>query len=209
MTDIQCIVEAVLSRMEVKNQVRDETLRRSRELIRTCALAIRAIHRHAFADARDLIHQAREQATTMITPLQEHPDLYYTGYTSDALKEWVEAEVLYAIIAGHPLPTPESLHVPDSAYLGGMAEAATELRRHILNLLREGHLEEAETLLEWMDDIYDGLVLVDYPDAITGGLRRSVDVLRSVLERTRGDMTLMLQQHRLTQALQAAERAQG
>ncbi len=205
MASVQDIVERILDRLDVKNQVRDETLQRSRELIRTCALVTRAIHRHEFDRAADLLAQAREQAHAMRAPLNEHPDLYYTGYTTDALKEWVEAEVLFAIVQDRPLPTPESLDVPDGTYLGGLAEAATELRRHILDLMREQRLEEAEALLRWMDDIYDALILVDYPDAITGGLRRAVDVLRGVLERTRGDLTLTQQHQRLTEALQRAE----
>ncbi len=203
---IQEIIAGILSRMDVKNQVRDETLRRSRELIRSCGLTTRAIHRHEMDTATELLRTVREQARAMTEPLRDHPDLYYMGYTTDALKEWVEAEILYAIITGASLPTPEDMDVPDRVYLGGLAEAATELRRHILDLLRRQELERAEYLLNWMDDIYDALILVDYPDAITGGLRRSVDILRGVLERTRGDVTLTWQHDRLARALREAER---
>ncbi len=202
MNTIRATIEDIIGRLDIKNQVRDQTLQRSRLLIRTCNLITRAIHRHAFDEARDLLAQARAQARDMITPLEEHPDLYYTGYTGDALKEWVEAEVLYAIVAGEAIPTPEHMGVPDSSYLGGLAEAATELRRHILDLMRHQRLDEAERLLNWMDDIYDALILVSYPDAITGNLRRQVDVLRSVLERTRGDLTLTLEHERLRIALE-------
>ena len=203
MANIQDIIVTVLDQLETKNQVRDETLKRSRQLIRTCGLVTRAIHRHEFDDAYALLQKARQQAEEMVTPLVEHPDLYHTGYTGDALKEWVEAECLYAIVRDEPLP--RTLDVPERVYLGGLAEAATELRRHILDLMRNGHLERAEALLGWMDDIYDALILVDYPDALTGGLRRSVDILRSVLERTRGDMTLTLQHQRLIAALEKGE----
>ena len=205
MTTVQSIVEDILERLEAKNQVRDDTLKRSRELIRTCGLVTRAIHRHEFDTARELLTQAREQAQAMVAPLRDHPDLYYTGYTGDALKEWVEAEMLYAIVVGEELPTPDTMDVPDHVFLGGLAEAATELRRHILDLMRRQRLNEADILLARMDEIYDALILVDYPDAITGGLRRAVDVLRSVLERTRGDVTLTWQQQRLTEALRQAE----
>ena len=200
--DLGTTIQQIIGRLDVKNQVRDETLQRSRQLIRTCSLVTRAIHRHAFEEARELLAQARAQAQEMVAPLAEHPDLYYTGYTADALKEWVEAEVLYAIVAGEALPTPEDLQVPDAAYLGGLAEAATELRRHILDLMRHQRLQEAEHLLNWMDEIYDNLILVSYPDAITGNLRRQVDILRSVLERTRGDLTLTWEHERLRTALQ-------
>ncbi|NPA91334.1 MAG: haloacid dehalogenase [Chloroflexi bacterium] len=210
MTAVQTIIEEILQRLEEKNQIRDDTLQRSRELIRTCGLVTRAVHRHEMETAAQLLEQARQQARAMVLPLKDHPDLYYTGYTGDALKEWVEAEVLFAIVNGQELPRPETLDVPDRSYLGGLAEAATELRRHILDLLRRQELTRAEELLRWMDDIYDALILVDYPDAITGGLRRAVDVLRGVLERTRGDVTLTWQHERLTQALyRAMERGLG
>lgn len=207
MNNVRSIVEGVIARLDVKNQVRDETLQRSRQLIRTSSLVTRAVHRHAFEEARHLLVEARERAREMTEPLVDHPDLYYTGYTGDALKEWVEAEVLYAIVTGNGLPTPEELGVPDASYLGGLAEAATELRRHILDLMRHQRLEEAESLLNWMDEIYDALILVSYPDAITGNLRRQVDVLRGVLERTRGDLTLTWEHERLRAALDAARAA--
>ncbi len=201
MDGLQETIERILARLETKNRVRDDTLQRSRRLIRTCGLITRAVHRHQFADAERLLEDARQQAQALVQPLSEHPDLYFTGYTGDALKEWVEAETLLAFVTGRPLPTPESMDVPDHVYLGGLAEAATELRRHILDLMRHGELQRAEQLLTYMDDIYDVLILVDYPDAITGGLRRQVDILRGVLERTRGDLTLTLQHDRLTRAL--------
>ncbi len=207
MSDMQSIMALILDRLETKNQVRDETLKRSRQLIRTCGLVTRAVHRHEFEEARRLLQEARQRAEEMVVPLAEHPDLYHAGYTGDALKEWVEAECLYAIVQGDALPTPTSLNVPDRVYLGGLAEAATELRRHILDLMRNDHLPKAEALLGWMDEIYDALILVDYPDALTGGLRRAVDILRGVLERTRGDMTLTLQHRRLIQALEEEEEA--
>ena len=202
MSDVEKIIETIIARLDAKNKVRDETLQRSRQLIRTCSLVTRAIHRHAFDEARDLLERARAQAREMVAPLADHPDLYYTGYTGDALKEWVEAEALFAIVAGQEIPTPDTLGVPDASYLGGLAEAATELRRHILDLMRHQRLEEAERLLDWMDEIYGALMLVSYPDAITGNLRRQVDVLRSVLERTRGDLTLTWEHERLRIALE-------
>ncbi len=207
MNNVRSIIEGIIARLDIKNRVRDETLQRSRQLIRTCSLVTRAIHRHAFDEARDLLVEARGRAREMLEPLAEHPDLYYTGYTGDALKEWVEAETLYAIVTGSELPTPEALGVPDASYLGGLAEAATELRRHILDLMRHQRLEEAEHLLNWMDEIYDALILVSYPDAITGNLRRQVDVLRGVLERTRGDLTLTWEHERLRQALETVEQS--
>jgi translin len=52
-----------------------------------------------------------------------------------------------------------------------------------------------------MDEIYGLLVSMDYPDALTGGLRRSTDSVRGIMEKTRGDLTFALRQRDLEQAL--------
>jgi translin len=136
---------------------------------------------------------------------KEYADLFYAGYTQDALKEYAEATITYAIINREPLPTPEELNVEYATYLKGLAETAGELRRRCLDTLRHNNIEEAERLLGIMDEIYAVLVTMDYPNAITGGLRRLTDIVRGVTERTRGDMTMSLRQERLEKRLQAFE----
>lgn len=199
------IFEAVREDFERRNELRDETLRRSRELIRHCALSIRATHRHEWEEAARLLKTAREAATLMVEELADHPDLYYTGYTQDALKELAEAYIVNALVQGHPLPTPEELRVEYPAYLNGLGEAMGELRRYILDLIRRGQAAEAEPLLDIMDEVYSYLVTVDFPDAITGGLRRTTDMVRGVLERTRGDLTVAIRQDQMRAALAAFE----
>ena len=206
MDELNPIIEQIRQAFATKNEVRDRALQRSRGLIRLCAQAIRATHRQEWAEAAAKIAQTKDQAETLVADLKLFPDLYYTGYTQDALKEYVEANLTYALIRGEPLPTPELLDVEPSTYLGGLTEAATELRRRILDILRHQHTGEAERLLEAMDAIYTALITVDYPDAITHGLRRRTDVLRGVLERTRGDLTSSLRQQQLQQALRDLER---
>ncbi len=201
MEKLESIVERIRSRIEVQNQARDIALQRSRELIRFCAHTIRAIHREEFDKAEELLRKASEAAKTMTRDLEDHPTIYYAGYTQDSLKELAEASITFAIVRGDPIPTPEDLGVPDATYLGGLSEAATELRRHALDLVRRGKLEKAEEMLDAMDDIYSYLVTIDFPDAITGGLRRHTDILRSVMERTRGELTVISQQQKLRQAL--------
>ena len=205
MDRLEQIVERIQAELEAKNEARDLTLRRSRALIRRCANTIRAIHRAEFESAGESLALARQAAEEMIQEIEDHPDLYHTGYTQDALKEFVEASVTYALITDAPLPTPEELHVESAAYLRGLAEAASELRRHILDIIRRSHSERAERLLGHMEEIYGYLVTIDFPDAITGRLRRSTDVLRAVLERTRGDVTTSLRQSQLQAALRSLE----
>jgi translin len=205
MPELSQIIEEIRSELTAKNAVRDTTLNRSRELIRFCALSIRAVHRHEWDEAEKLMQTARQAADVMIADLSHYPDLYDAGYTQDALKELVEAHTLYAMVRGQPLPGPAELRVPSPAYLNGLAEAASELRRFILDLIRLGRTRESEPYLATMDDVYIHLVTMDYPDALTGGLRRTTDVLRGVLERTRGDLTVAVRQEELEAAMQAFE----
>lgn len=205
MDNLESISNSVREELEAKNAARDGALAQSRELIRYCANAIKAIHRENWEQAEEGLQTVREAARSLVDGVAGYPDLYHSGYTQDALKEYVEAFATYAMVRGHDLPTPEELDVPGSTYLNGLSEAATELRRTILDIIREDHNEEAAALLDRMDGIYNTLMTFDFPDAITYGLRRRVDVLRSVLERTRGDLTNSLRQQRLRQALRSLE----
>lgn len=188
-----------------RNVVRDATLARSRELIRLCATTIRASHRDEFADAQRLLTEANEMANAMRSETAPYPDLYFAGYTQDALKELAEAHITVALAQAKPIPTPEEIEIEAPAYLNGLAEAASEMRRRSLDRIRHGNNAEAERLLTTMDEIYAVLMTFDFPDAITGGLRRRVDALRGVLERTRGDLTMSMRQDALRQALRDFE----
>jgi translin len=203
--NLETIAEKIRTNFEAKNKVRDEALRLSRELIRHCANAIRAIHRAEFENATGLLATAKALASEMVDGVTDYADLYYAGYTQDALKELAEANITYALITDRPLPDPDELGVEYAAYLNGLGEAAGELRRHVLDLIRHGELERGEEILSMMDDIYGVLVTIDFPNAITGGLRRTTDMVRGVLERTRGDLTMSLRQEKLQQALRDFE----
>lgn len=203
MDQLQSIVDTICEGFEAKNAVRDETLRRSRQLIRHCANSIRASHRDDFTDAQSLLATARAAAAEMVADAQQYSDLYFAGYTQDALKELAEAHITYALITEDSLPTPEELNVEPAAYLKGLAEAVGEMRRYALDRLRRGDVATGERLLVAMDDIYGLLITVDFPDAITGGLRRQTDMVRGVLERTRGDLTTAVRQEEMKAALRA------
>lgn len=200
---LNTIAASLQDSLTAKNAARDAAVVRSRELIRHCSECIRAIHRRDWDVVDTKLGEVGEVADALRADVAGYPELYHTGYTQDALKEVVEAFVTSAIIRDQPVPSPERLKVEDSTYLRGLAEAATELRRFILDIMRrdQRHSDEAESLLAWMDAIYDHLVTFDFPDALTHGLRRQTDVVRGVLERTRGDLTHSLRQQRLQDAL--------
>ncbi|HLE26907.1 MAG TPA: haloacid dehalogenase [Anaerolineales bacterium] len=205
MKNLDQIADRIRANFTAKNAARDAALERSRTLIRHCANAIRAAHRDERELARQHIAAAREIVEAIRVDLAQFPDIYHAGYTQDALKEFAEANIVYALVGNEPLPEPEALGVEYAAYLNGLGEAAGELRRRCMDIIRHDHSDEAEHLLEAMDDIYSLLVTVDYPDAITGGLRRTTDLVRGVTERTRGDITTSLRQYRLQEALKKFE----
>ncbi len=191
--------------LEVKNDAREAALARSRELVRTCANSIRAVHRGEDGRAVELLGAARRLSDELAEDLRPHSDLFFTGYVQDAQKEFVEATATYSLVTGAPMPPPEDLGVAAAPFLNGLAEAVGELRRCVLDRLRRGEVARCERLLQTMDDIYSLLVTIDYPDALTGGLRRTTDGARAILERTRGDLTFALRQRDLEASLERLE----
>lgn len=198
-------VEAIRQELEMMNSARDAAYQQSRSLISLCARAIRALHRDEWEKADKLMAEAQAEAKTMTDAVAAFPSLYHAGYTQDALKEVAEAFLLSAMLRQRPLPRPAELEMEATTWLNGLAEAATELRRRILDIIRHGHTDEVERLLDDMDQIYSLLVTIDFNDNLTGGLRRRTDTVRAVLERTRGDVTTSLRQAQLEEALKGLE----
>jgi len=207
--DLEPIGGWARAELDRKNAAREQALRWSRELVRTCATSIRAIHRREFASAEGLLAEAHSLNDQICAALGQMGDLYWAGYVQDAQKELVEAVCTLALIKRQALPDPAGLGVAPGPFLNGLGEAVGELRRYLLDSLRRGEVDGCEQLLGAMDDIYSLLVTLDYPDALTGGLRRTTDSTRGILEKTRGDLTLALRQESLVEALRAAEPTVG
>jgi translin len=205
MDNLDNILQAIDGRLSEKNGVREAALGESRRLVQTSSKVIRAVHRHEWDEARRLLDEAGSIVAAMNEKTLALAEIYWAGYVQDAQKEFAEANLTLALVRQELLPTPEALGVEDAAYLNGLAEAASELRRYVLDLVRHGHLSEADQLLEAMEEVYSRLITVDYPHAITDNLRRTTDMLRGVLERTRGDVTMAMKQQELQQALRGLE----
>jgi translin len=201
MFKLESIAERIRQNFDVRTAKRDEALKQARQLTRACSLAIRAVHRDDQEAMEETLAEAQNLADKLRDELKTYPDLFFAGYTQDALKEFVEANVTCALIQNQPLQTPEELGVEDATYLNGLAEVVGELRRRTLDILRSGYSAEAERLLGHMDEIYSVLVTMDYPDAITNGLRRQTDLARGILEKTRGDVTFSLRGAQLAEAI--------
>ena len=201
MYKLETIAERIRQNFDLRTSKRDEALKQARQLTRACSLAIRAVHRDDKEAMETNLAEAQTLADILRNDLKAHPELFFAGYTQDSLKEFVEAKVTCALIQNHPLQTPEELGVEDATYLNGLAEVVGELRRRTLDILRSGYSEEAERLLGIMDEIYSVLVTMDYPDAITNGLRRQTDLARGIIEKTRGDVTFSLRSAHLSEAI--------
>ena len=205
MINLDPIAEKIRNALTAKYTARERALQLSRDAIRHCANAIRALHRQEFAEAQALLSAARELLAQLGQALAEHPDLRYGGFVHDAQKEYAEGTAVLAIVTGAVLPDPDELQIGYAAYLNGLGEAAGELRRYLLDAIRRGDVSRCEELLAAMDDIYSVLITMDFPDSLTGGLRRTTDMVRGVLERTRGDLTMALRQRDLETKLAAFE----
>jgi len=202
MDNLGGLSELAHQNFEARTRARDQALAQARQLTRHAALAIRAIHRSEYDLAQDFLSQARSLVDTLKTDLAAYPDLFFAGYTQDAIKEYAEATLTDAFVRNLPLPMPADLGVEVATYISGLAEVSGELRRRCMDILRRGYSEEAERLLSYMDEIYSLLVTLDYPDAITNGLRRQTDLVRGIVEKTRGDLTVALRQQHLEESLQ-------
>ena len=196
------IFDEIRNDFEAKTALRDSALRDARQCVKHASLAIRAIHRNEEIEARRELAEGRNLVESLRNSLKaNHPELYYAGYTQDALKEYCEAELTVAMISGERLPSPEALNTENPAYLNGLAETLGELRRRCLDLLRPGYNHEVERLLEMMGEIFSQLVTMDFPDAITEGLRRRTDLARGIIERTRADITVAYREDQLSKKL--------
>ena len=205
--NLDAIAERIRLSLAAKDSAREKALPVCREAIRFCSQSIRAIHRQEFNEAEDLLKSADALLKEAEQSLVGSPEVMNTGFLRDAQKEYAEGSLLLTLVTGEPTPGPSELGVDSAAYLNGLGEAVGELRRYLLDGMRRGDLSRGEELLAAMDDIYSVLVTMDFPDAITGGLRRTTDMVRGVLEKTRSDLTLVIRQDSLEKRLGKLEKS--
>ncbi len=199
--NLEPIADQIRLSFSARDAAREKVLPRCRETIRHCSQAIRAIHRQEFNQAKKLLGSARKILDEVFQVIADYSELSSTGFVRDAQKEFAEGSITLALVTGNKLPGPDELNIDAAAYLNGLGEAVGELRRYLLDSMRRGDLSRGEELLAAMDDIYSVLVTMDFPDAITGGLRRTTDMVRGILEKTRSDLTLVIRQKDLENRL--------
>jgi len=204
--NLEILAEELRQSLTAKDAAREKILPICRDVIRNCAHSIRAIHRQEFDQAPTLFETARQLLSAASQNVNSYNDLISAGFVRDAQKEFAEANVTLALVTGKQLPRPDELGVEPAPYLNGMGEAIGEIRRYLLDGMRRGDLSRGEELLDAMDEIYSVLVTIDFPDAITGGLRHTTDNMRGVLEKTRSDFTLAIRQNALESRIGSLER---
>jgi translin len=200
--NLEDIAEQVRRDFTELDAAREKVLPGCREVIRNCSQSIRAVHRQEFERAVELLKTARKLLSEAEQTVADYNALSNTGFFRDAQKEYSEGSILLSVVNGKPMPSPEELGVDNAAYLNGLGEAVGELRRYLLDSMRRNDVSRGEELLRVMDDVYSVLVTIDFPDAITGGLRRTTDMVRGVLEKTRSDLTLIMRQKDLENKLE-------
>jgi translin len=206
METLKDICGRIRDRYEAMDKARERALAASRKVTRNSGDSIKAIHREEWDQAERLMGETEDLNRFLRDLRKDFPEIYYSGYVEDAQAEFAEVSILYAVLRGVPLPTPESLMVENTAYLKGVGDATGELRRHILDIIRKGRPGEGEKFLDVMDEFYTEMMSFDYPDAIMHGLRKKTDVARSLIERTRGDLTNALEIQSLHESLERFEK---
>ena len=208
-SNLEQIAEDIRRELSARDAAREKVLPLCREMIRHSANAIRSLHRGEYQEAEGLLHIVHALLNDAQQILTEHHELYHAGFVHDAQKEYTEASATLALVRGKSLPAQEELGVAPPAYLNGLGEAVGELRRYLLDAMRKGDISRGEEILGAMDDIYNVLVTMDFPDVLTHGLRRTTDVVRGILEKTRGDLTLAVRQRDLGERLDTLEQIIG
>ena len=199
--NLDSIANRIRQAFSSRDAARERVMPLCREVIRHSSNAIRAVHRQEFGQAKELIKSARSLLSEIEAGTSGYGEFSYGGFIRDAQKEFAEASITLALVTGNQLPEPDELGIDAAPYMNGMGEAVGELRRYLLDSMRGGNLSRGEELLSAMDDIYSIMVTMDFPDGITGGLRRTTDMVRGVLERTRSDLTLVIGQKSLMDKL--------
>lgn len=204
--NLDSIAEQIRQALTEKDVAREKVLPLCREVIRLSSQAIRAVHRQEHIEAAEQLKSARSLLNETEQALAPHGEFRYSGFIRDAQKEFAEGSIVLALVTGKRMPSHKKLRVDIAPYLNGMGEAVGELRRFLLDSMRQGDLSRGEEILAAMDDIYSVLVTMDFPDAITGGLRHTTDMVRGVLERTRSDLTLVMRQKDLEDRINKFEK---
>lgn len=203
--NLESIADQIRQAFSAIDSARERALPLCREVIRHSSQAIRALHRQEFDQARGLLDSTRNLLNEAKQTVAPYSELINTSFMRDAQKEFAEGSITLALVTGNPPPRPDELGVEAAAYLNGLGEAVGELRRYLLDTMRRGDLSHGEAILSAMDDIYSILVTMDFPDAITGGLRHTTDAVRGILEKTRSDLTLAMRQKDLEERLEKLE----
>ena len=203
------VTERITEHFDRLDQGRERAFAASRQVVRVASACIKSVHREDFDEARDLLREVADLNSKMLSALEHCNELRWGGFVADAQKEYVEAAITLAVITDQPIPSPDDLGVDYATWPNGLAEAAGEFRRHVLDLIRRDDIARAERFLGIMEDIYHTIMAFDYPNAISLGLRGRSDAARGFVERTRGDLTNALRQKRLEDRMAAFEESLG
>ncbi len=184
------IGDAIEEVLDEKDSIREIAIKSSRSIIRKASQAIMSMHRKE--DTTDILRTLKEEVWHLKSLLlKDFPDLIFAGFVQNAFQEYCEALIFHAILQEEDIPDPSKLGVNPEAYLMGLADVAGELRRESLEALRNGNIEDAEKYMHIMEEIYETLLRFNYPSGLVP-LRPKQDFVRSILEKTRSEITLAI-----------------
>ncbi|MEM2874561.1 MAG: hypothetical protein QW567_00830 [Candidatus Hadarchaeales archaeon] len=199
-------VERMRKYFDSLERTRERILQISRDVVRASSRCISALHRGESEIAGKLLAEARKKLKRLESEVKGVPELLQSGITESAQQEYCEAMLFHTYIHKGKVLGPEEVGIPYRPYLGGLSDMVGELRRYALDLMREGKVAKASEVLNTMDEILGTLMEFDYPEAILPGMRRKQDMVRTTVEKTRGELTIAIRQHKLESELRRARR---
>ena len=179
------------------NASREFLIKNTRDVVILCSHSIIAAHK---GDLR-LAKQKIKKAEAVIKVNQKKAKNEFKKYLITPEQEFVEANSFLAVVENKEIPSLKSLNVSDESYILGLLDCIGELKRLVLDNIRNGQLKEADRIFNVMENLYQALYPFAMYDKIVKETRRKLDVNRILVEETRSVITEEIRRNHFIKAL--------
>lgn len=193
----QTLSEKIERRLVSLNEIRDDLMRLSRDVLKYSGRSIESFHRKQIDQTEQNLEKAENNLIELTKILETEPSFYQLGLVNVALQEYTEAKLLLDIVEKGKFSTVEELKVTEQTYLLGIADLIGELRRYTLEKLLEGEIVKAKSVYNIMKEIYGTFMQIDYGKNLVSDFRRKKDIARVLIERTLSDLLGAIQSEKI------------
>ena len=198
--DLREIGDLIEEELDEKDSVREIAIKSARVIIRMSSQSIIMMHRRE--DESEIVRKLKEEVWHLKSLLtNQYPDLLYSGFVQNAFQEYCESQIFRAIIHNKPIPSHKDLGMNPESYLMGMGDVVGELRREVLEALKNEDFKRAEEYLSIMEEIYEMLMRFNYPSGLVP-LKPKQDTARALIEKTRGELTMAIMTDKIAKKME-------